>query len=199
MPSDIEIANRAITKVGGTRITSFNDSSTEARALSATYNMARRALLRRAAWNFAVWRGTLPKLLTTPSWGFKFQYQLPADFIRLLQVNDYSVALGLSDGRQYDDTPYAIEGGKLLTDYDAPLKVRMIVDVVDANLFDACFAEAFASQLAYEICEQVTQSNSKKSALAQEVVMWINEAKRMDAVESPAEAIHDDSWVLAKY
>lgn len=200
MASDIEIANRGITKLGGARISSFDDNTTEARTMKSIYDTSRKSMLRRATWNFAIKRFTIPAaVVAVADWDYQFQYNLPTDFVRLLQVNDYSEPLGFNNGRTSEDAPYQIEGGRILTNYAAPLKIRYISDVTDPTKFDACFVEAFASQLAFEGCETITQSNTKKQALAAEVKMWLVEAMRTNSAEKPAEAIHDDSWLLSRY
>ena len=200
MASDIEIANRAITKLGGARINSFDDNTTESRAIKSMYDVARRALLRRALWNFAKKRDKIAAVVVTDQdWTFQFQYTLPPDFLRLIQVNDYSEPTGFNPSRNMDDAPYQIEGSRIFTNYPAPLKIRYIADVIDPTKFDACFVEAFASQIAYESCETITQSNTKKAAMAQEVKMWIVEAIKINQVENPAEEIHDSSWLTSRW
>lgn len=191
-----------MTKLGAARISSFDDNSTEARAIKSLYDIARRALLRRCLWNFAKKRTTLSAVAVPAGqtdWTFTNQFQLPPDFLRLIQVNDYSEPLGFNLGRTEDDSPYQIEGGRILTNYPAPLKIRYIADVTDPTKYDSVFIEAFASQIAFECCETITQSNTKKAALAQEVKMWIVEAMKSNQVENPAEAIHDSSWLLSRY
>src|SRR5574343_114748 len=200
MASDIEIANRAITKLGGERISTFDDGTTESRAVKSMYDIARRDLLRRAVWNFAKKRKTLAAVVVaTTDWNYQYQYQLPDDFIRLIQVNDYSEPLGFSLSRTENDAPYQLEGKRIFTNYPAPLKIRYIGDITDPTFFFLIFVEAYACRLAYECCETVTQSNTKKEALARELKMLLIEAMKMNQIENPAEAIHDDSWLLSRY
>ncbi|MGL5363063.1 MAG: hypothetical protein ACRDBH_09295 [Bosea sp. (in: a-proteobacteria)] len=191
-----------MTKLGAARISSFDDNTTEARAIKSLYDIARRTLLRRALWSFAKRRTKLAAVALaagTEDWDFKYQYNLPVDFLRLIQVNDYSVPIGFNPGRTRDDSPYQIEGNRILTNFPAPLKIRYIADVTDPTKYDSIFIEAFASQIAFECCETVTQSNTKKAALAQETKAWIVEAMKVNQVESPPEALHDSSWLLSVY
>lgn len=197
--SDIDIVNRAITKLGGARITSFNDNTTEGRAFKAMYPIVRRSLIRKANWNFAIKRDSIASSVTVPGWGFNIQYPLPADFIRLVQVNDFSVPLGLSDSRLMDDAPYQLEGGKIITNYPAPLKIRYLADIEDTTKFDSLFVEAFASLLAYEGCETITMNVGKKDRFEREVQRLIMQAAMTDAIENPPEALHDDSWLESRW
>lgn len=199
MASDIDIANRAITKLGGARIGSFDDNTTESRAIKSMYDISRRAILRRAHWNFAKKRISLAAIAITQDWDFQYQYNLPDDFLRLIQVNNYSEPTGFNPGRTQDDAPYQLENNKIFTNYQPPLKIRYVADIIDPTKFDSCFIEAFACQLAFESCETITASNTKKGALAQEVKMWLVEAMKINQAESPSEEIHDSSWLLSRY
>lgn len=199
MASDNDIANRGLTKLGAARITSFDDNSTEARAVKSLYDIARRALLRKAVWNFAKKRDKLQSPVTDQDWDYAYQYQLPTDFIRLIQVNDYSEPLGFNPGRTSEDAPYQIEGDKIYTNYPAPLKIRYIADITDPTKFDSIFVEAFATQIAYECCETITQDNALKAGLGQELRQWLIEAMKMNSVENPTEGVHDGSWLLSRY
>lgn len=202
MTSDVEIANRGITKLGGARISSFDDNTTESRAIKSLYDIARRTLLRRALWSFAKKRAKLAAVVITPGsedWDFQYQYTLPPDFLRLIQVNDYVEVVGFNPGRTRDDSPYQLEGNRILTNYAPPLKIRYIADITDPTKYDSIFIEAFASQIAFECCETVTQSNAKKAALAQETKGWIIEAMKVNQVEQPADALYDGSWLLSRY
>lgn len=165
MASQVEICNRALTKLGASRITSLSDANKGARAMSALWDTVRRAELRKRPWSFALRRASLASLSTAPTWGFALAYQLPSDFLRLTQVSDIYLIPGMTDYREGDDSAYAIEGSQLLTDFSAPLKIRYIADVTDTGFFDALFVEVMASKLAYEACYDITQSNQGRVML----------------------------------
>lgn len=198
MASQVEIVNRAITKLGGGRITSLGDNSKAARTMSALWDTVRRAELRKRNWSFALRRASLPSLSTAPDWGYALAYQLPPDLLRLVQVSDIYIIPGLTDYREGDDSPYAIEGSQLLTDFPAPLKIRYVADVTDPGSFDALFVEAFAAKLAYEACYDITQSNQGREAAAQDYKATIAEAVRTNAVGKPPQGFPDDSWIMGR-
>lgn len=199
MASSVDIANRALTKLGASRITSFDDGSKSAKTANAVYEIVRDAELRRHFWNFAMTRDSLAALADEPEWGFDLQYQLPSDCVRLVQVGEYfHVVANLSDASDTVEVPYQVEGRKILTDLEAPLSIRYIRREEDTSLYDSLFVEAFACQLAIEMCEALTQSATKKEALKDEYKEVINEAKRTDAIENPPENLPDDSWLLSR-
>ena len=56
MASEVDICNRALSKLGAARITSLTEDSVNARACNAMYESVRDAELRAHPWNFAMKR-----------------------------------------------------------------------------------------------------------------------------------------------
>jgi hypothetical protein len=196
--STTTIVNRALSKLGAGRVTSIDDDSRNARACKAAFDAVRDAELRKAVWSFAAVRTTLEADVDAPAWGFSYRYLLPADCLRVLQVNDYEDALQGGDYRDASAPPYALEGGYVLTDLPAPLKLRYVKRQDDAAMFDPLFAEALACALAAEIAPEVTESDAKRAFAAQQYVQAMRDARRLNAVEKPSEAVADDSWVMGR-
>lgn len=199
MASNVEIANSALTKVGATRITALTDNIKAAREINAVFEIRRDYLLRTHNWSFAMTRTTLPALDDAPAWGYTSLYQLPTDCLRVVQVDDMWVVPGLADYTSGPDSePYKITGRRIETDIGAPLKLRYIKRVTDPAQFDAAFVEVFASDLADQVCEALTQSNTKREATRAVLRQALLEAVRSNAIELPPEAIPDDSWILSR-
>lgn len=198
MTSQVDIANRALTKLGAARIISFGDDNKQARAVSSMFDIVRDAELRSHIWSFSVKRASLPALLSTPDWGFQFEYQLPSDSLRILMVNDIYPGPSLEDYRNQPVADYAIEGNKILADFAAPLKIRYSSRVSDTTQWDAMFVEAFACRLAMEMAEDLTQSNSKRELAQAEYMASLRGAIRASSVEQPPQALPDNSWLLSR-
>ncbi|VVE74073.1 hypothetical protein PCA31118_04674 [Pandoraea captiosa] len=198
MASQTDICNRALTKVGAARITNINENSKPARVMSALWDTVRKAELRRRFWKFAIVRTTLPALSEKPAWGYNTAFQLPADFLRLVQVNDTFAVPAMTDYRDQDDSAYQIEGSQILTIFNAPLKIRYVQDVADPGKFDALFVEALASKLAYEACEEITQSLSKRQQAAEDYKQAMRDATLAGAIERAPQGFPDDSWMLIR-
>lgn len=199
MASNVEIANSALTKLGAARITTLSDNSKSAREINAVFELRRNHLLRSHNWSFAMERTTLPALTDTPAWGYSYLYQLPTDCVRVVQVNDIWIIPGLADYNSGPDSePYKITGRRIETDFGAPLKLRYVKRVTDAGTFDDAFVEVLASDLAYQVCEALTQSNTKAEKARADLRQALLEAIRANAIELPPEAIPDDSWVMSR-
>jgi len=189
MASEVSIANRALQKLGANRITSLTDSSTNARAANACYEILRDAELRRHTWNFAIKREALAADGTAPSWGRTNAFELPADFLRLLPPYPED---------NFNNLDWQIEGRKIYTDDAAPLYVRYVAQVTDPNLMDALFRELLATRMAYEMCEELTQSNTKRDLLYRDIKDIVVEAKRTNAIENVSAETPTDTWITAR-
>lgn len=185
MTSAVDISNRALSKLGQIRITSLTDNSTAAKACNHAYPYVRDAVLRAHVWNCTVSRQALPALTTTPAFGFDYEYQLPSDCIKVLEV----------------DTSYqwTVEGRKIVTDQAAPLNIRYQVQEEDPTQYDPLLVEVISARMAFEMAEELTQSNSKKDAALRDYRELMLEARLRDSQEqSPAE-LYEDDWVNVRY
>jgi len=188
MASETSIANRALQKLGAARITSLTENSVEARACSACMTVLRDAELRAHPWNFANGRATLSADATPPDFGKANSFQLPVDCLSPRE-NDFN---SLSKD-------WLIEGKKIFTDESAPLFLRYTKKIEDVNLMDPLFQEAWACKMAIEMCEELTQSNSKKAELKDDYKLAIREAKKANAIERIAQQPPEDDWVTCRY
>jgi hypothetical protein len=198
MASQVDIANRALTKLGAARIISFSDDNKQARAVSSMFNIVRDAELRSHIWSFSVKRASLAALVSTPDWGFQKEFQIPSDCLRILMVNDVYGGPSMEDYRNQPVADYSLEGNKILTDFSAPLKIRYIARIADTTQWDAMFVEAMSCRLAMELAEDLTQSNSKRELAQAEYMAALRGAIRASAVEQPSQAMPDNEWLLSR-
>jgi hypothetical protein len=197
--SDVDICNAALIKLGADTINALNENNVRARTMSARYADVRDAELRRRRWKFSIKRASLAALSAAPAADYDRQFQLPVDYLRLIEGGDIAETADLSDFRSGAGAAlYSIEGKKLLTNLSAPLNIRYIAKITDVSLFDSAFGEALASRLAYECCEKITQSDSKRSLAMDDYRLALSEARRANAIERPSESPADDSWVAAR-
>lgn len=186
MPSVVDVCNKALDKLGHGPITSLADGNKAANLCDRNWPLVRDQVLRDHPWNFAVKRAILAPLTDAPLWGFSYCFELPADLLRLVEVRD------LSTGE------YVVEGRKLLCNSTA-VYIRYIQRVEDPNVYDAAFVDSAACRLAFELCEAITQSNTKKEVIFQEYDDSLLRAKRVDAQENPPVQFEEDEWVSVRY
>lgn len=187
--SVVGICNRALQKLGAARITSLSEDSVNARACNTAWEACRLAELRKHPWSCAIQRASLAADATAPDWGRANAFTLPSDYIRLVKPypEDNSYTLD-----------YVIESGKILSDEDAPLYIRYVGDVTDAAQMDPLLREAISCRMAIEMCEEITQSNSKKAGVKADYTEVIAEAKRANAIEQVPSTQPDDEWITVR-
>lgn len=189
MASKAEIANRALQKLGAKRIVSLTEDSRNARAVNAAFETLKEAELREHPWNFSIQRVQLAAETTAPVFGKARYFQLPSDFLRLLAPDPE---------QNYNSHDWQIEGRLIATNDSAPLNVRYVKNVTDPNTMDVLFREALASRIAYELCEEITQSNTKKEAAMKDYDSAIAKAKKTNAIERVAAQPPEDTWVTIR-
>ena len=198
MASVIQVANRALTKLGSARITSLSDDVKAARAVSSCFDDLRDAELRAHRWQFAMKRTSLAALVDAPAYGWDLQYQVPTDFLKLDMVNDQFPSTILENYIGEELLDYVLEGNKILTNIEAPLKLRYIAQITDPNQWDPCFREALACRIAAEIAEDLTQNASKRQLAWEEYKQAMVAAVRANAVERQPVMLGDDAWVIGR-
>lgn len=189
MASDVDIANRALQKLGAERITSLTQDSENARAVNLCFTAVRDAELRSHPWNFAIKRLQIAADATAPSFGYDNAYTLPSDCLRLLPPDNAT---------NYNTLDWQIEGKKILTNESGSLDIRYIKRETDPNQYDSLFVEALSCKLAIELCEQLTQSNSKAQIVRDDYIRAIRDARKLNAFENlPAEQ-QTDTWITCR-
>lgn len=183
--SVVDCCNSALQRVGAASITSLTDNSPEARACTVAYDSNRRDELRKHRWNFALKRVVLTPDATAPAFDFKYAFTLPTDCLRVLRPAT-------------SDLDWQIEGRKILTNDGTILNLKYVADVEDCSQWDASFYNVVAGALALDICEKLTQSNTKKDYCAKAYADDVKMARRVDAFESGPEDAADDDWWNAR-
>lgn len=193
MASQVSIVNRALVKLGETPVLLLTDNVKQARTMAAIFDDTRDAELRANRWKFAIKRAQLSALVAAPSFGYSVQYELPDDYLALVQVGEIYLRTGMKQR-----APWSIEGRRLLTDMPAPLSIRYISRVTDTSQFDALFVDSLACRLAMEACETLTQSDTKFQRVAAMRDESLKQALRVDAIENPPDELPGGTWLESR-
>ena len=187
--TETSLCNQALARLGSERIMSLDDGSKAARFCRLFYAQTRDELLRSHHWNFAIARETLLRLAEEPLFGWAYQYALPRDFIRLVQLNGY----GETEAQRSSE----IEGGALLTN-ETEARIRYVRRVEDAGLFDPLFAEALMVKLASKLAQPLTGSRGAPGELLAEYErITAPLARRVDAQEDRRR--RKEPWVESSF
>lgn len=195
--SQVQVVNLALTKLGQDRVISIDDDVEAARIMRSLWDLTVDTVLSRHPWKFATLRASLPALADAPAYEWSLQYRLPESCLRLVQVSDDWVFYT-------KDTPFfTLEGGAdggqyILTDEQAPLRVRYVQRVTNVGRWPPLFARAVAMHLSADACEKLTQSNTKLQSAMLAYDMAIKEAKRSSAIEMPPAQLPESAWLASR-
>lgn len=208
--SKTDIANFALSSLSAKKISDIADSTVKnARVMTLHYDQCRKEILRLGRWNFATRRKALSAHADAPPFGYDYQYPLPVDFVRLMNVNEVSTWesanadwFDIEDGQTSSGESI---GSCLLVNIDS-VRIRYIADVEDATQFDPLFIRAFRTLLAASACRQITGSDRKEAELlAQFDEVMMPMAQQVDGAETRSgehppllKALRDSFFVRAR-
>jgi len=160
----IDICNHALLKIGASNIASLDtDSNTDnatiqsAKLCNIFFEQALEEVLRTYKWNSALKRKKLSRLTETPDFRFQYIYQLPNDYIRV--INIYDNKEGIDNKIQF-----VVEGKQILCDHEE-IYLSYVARVEDVNSLNA-----FANNLIKEYNEVILPN--AKSIDTQENRYW---------------------------
>lgn len=146
------------------------------------YDTARQDLLKTVIPNFSMTRRTVGQKSSTPTFGYAYAYEYPADCLKLLGVgdvdlkaNDYSVEAVDNEKSICLDDDYTTRGG---------LPIRFIRDVENVDEMDADFIALLAVKLAAMVCMPLTQDFNKKKLMEQMLTSEMSRISGMNAQEN---------------
>jgi hypothetical protein len=188
--AQLDVFNIALTKLGQDRAASTSEDVEQVRVLNTLWAETVDWVLADHPWKFAIVRAELAALGTVPAWGWARQFQLPEPCMRLVQVGDSWAWYYAKD----IDT-FELEGGKIMTDEAAPLRVRYVERVSNVGLWPVMFADAVAMRMAYRGALKLTNSNAREQSCAADYDMAIRKAKRQSAIERPPRNVSQSDWL----
>ena len=193
MASVVQICNSALNQLGASSITALTEDSKNARICNERYETIRDAVYRSHPWNCLVKRVQLAQDSDTPAWGFSYQYTLPSDCLRVLQIKDYN-------------SDYKIEGRKLLIDESDVYLIYLAIET-DVNQLDILLRETISAGLAQDIAYAITSNLQVTKLMAEKYQAKLSEARHTDASEgyntdptlAPTDQIITEDFITSRY
>lgn len=185
----VEIANRALQRLGAKRISSLSEDSRSARSVNACFDILKIAELESHDWSFAIKRVILAEDSSAPEFTKTAKFLLPSDFIRKLDPDPEDNTLEID---------WQIEGRHIVTLQTSALNLRYIANVTDYGLMSPLFKEAWSMRIAMEICEEITQSNTKLQLIMESYELAINRARKANAIQRRALKPPEDLWISVR-
>lgn len=187
MPSQVDLCNKALRRLGEDPIIALDNNSTWGRRCSAALPEVIRSVLNMDIWRACVKRVELAAESEDPI-SYSAAYPLPNDFIRL-----GALRLG-----QYDD--WSLEGNKILTQKDksTTLEIMYVSYCDDPNVYSSLLYDAIAFGLAHELSGYSTATNVSRDDIYQLYAQAVATAQNVNAKETPVNYLSSTSWVDAR-
>jgi hypothetical protein len=183
------ICNYALNRLGVGALLDLSEGNINAQLCNRFLPQAVRHLLSEYDFNFAKRRMRLAPLVDRPLFGWKYQYTLPGDMLRIIKVYGTN-AVSVDEA---DRVRYQIEGKYLLTD-EGKIEILYIAPPETADLLPFHFVDALAAYLASLLAPAVTSSEQMIMVTAQQAAVQVENAKRMDARLNYAPEEDGERW-----
>jgi len=165
----LSIANRALNLIGEESLQDFNGTSNATQDVLVQLPSAVQRVLSEYPYRSCRKRTSIAPLIDGPAFGYSFQYQLPADFISLVEVN----------GAAAESNDYSLEGGCILSNESSMNIIYEAFPETPQNL-PAMLQELITLMLAHDLVSSVTTNDNKAVILYQQYEALKSQAIRMD-------------------
>jgi len=180
--SSIQLVSNALILLGDQPINSFDEPGAGAKAGSNLYESTYLAMLSSHRWKFATKKVKLSRLTATPLNEYKYQFQLPTDYVLITTT--------------YPRTDYKLLEDKLYSDYQE-IEIDYIYKVPE-DRFPSFFVKAFEYYLATQLAIPVTEDFNKMELMYKMYGIESAKARYSDAQSAPQVPIQDMPYIQAR-
>lgn len=176
MTTKIDIINTVRYTLGDTTINDQEEALEQVQIIDGI----KTAILQSRSWRFALKRAVLSRLTEIPTFGYKYQYQLPHDFSRLMKI----------DGEEYQ---FEINDDLILTDQEV-VKIEYLSDDIKYEDLPANIIKAIQFKLMAELALFYERLDIIPTAINQSE-LYLMKAARQDAMnERPNNQAFKYTW-----
>lgn len=185
--SGVTICSNALQMLGAKPINDFNEKTEHARLAKSLYPSVRDDILRGHPWNCATKRVILAPLATAPAFDFTYQFPLPGDWLRTLQV-----------GKKGQQDEYRSEGRNILANVTT-LHLVYIFRNEDESSWSTNLIELAELQMAAKMAYAVTKSSSIRDSFRDEFARAFKVSKAIDGQDDPPEEFSEGTLLEARF
>lgn len=126
-------------------------------------------------------------------------FLLPNGYLREAVQNPKQGRTPLGGPGPFTYNDWAFEGAFLISASSTPITLRFVADVSDVTAMHDMFCEGLAARVAMEVCEQLTNSDSRMSIITNTYGRSIGEARMVNAIEVGAQDPDEDDWITVRW
>lgn len=183
----IDVINRALVRVGASKITSLTDGSTEASVAAEEYEALVRARLTGHRWRFATAQVTLNRLVATPEARWQYAFQAPPDALLVNAVTN--------GGRL---VKYDRFGDKVFTDTDAELVCDYCFRP-DEVRWPPYFADAITHELAHAFSLSIARDEVLARNIGSRLERLWGQARLADSQQQSTRRISPSRFISVRH
>jgi hypothetical protein len=204
MPSMLGISNDCFRLLGADYSPALSGATKPERAVLDAWDTLRDAEMEAHPWTFLRTRINLAASATVPAFGYGAAYPLPSNCLQVLDCpgldfRDWTIeTIGDIDAGTAVKAILTWSAGSIGVPNPGALAVQYVARITEPGSWPATFAKAIAARLAYELCEQITQSTSKKEFAGQQYLQAIRVARQTNAIEQPPTEEPMDDFVAVR-
>lgn len=182
----VKICNSALIKIGEAPIQSLDDPQKSAVTCKERFDSCRKSVLEAHPWKFAKHRIKIETpLVESPAFGYENYFQLPADLVSVVSIND-------------GDEAYDIEGDRLLYD-GSVVEMVYIRDQGTPAPSTPLFDEALACYIGWDLANSLTEEDNKRLEMWERFQQILSRARFKDAAQLPAKEIEAETFFDARF
>lgn len=188
MATEVSISNSALIKIGEPSITSMVQGTKTSNLCQTRIASCRDAVYAKHPWRWLRKRVILAPEVTTPEFQYSYQYAIPADCVRPVQVTDTA-------GEQIEEC--VVEGSKILANESAICLIYLErkTDLTDMPEY---MAELIAIYLASDIAYAVTQIAATRDHLLQMFALELRTARGLDSQGDAPRDVYGEDFLLSR-
>lgn len=172
MSTKVGIVNMALRLLGVERINDLTDNNKRASVMADIYDICRREVLCDADWSFGRKRQVITALVSTPAFGWNYQFNRPSDCLNIVE--------------EYNQEAYVAEDTLIMADVSS-LSLIFTKDVTDTTKFSPGYVMALAHKLAHKGCFALLNDKTKEDRLSVDYDKAIANARFQNSKENPPE------------
>lgn len=187
MATAVSICSNALLMLGAQTINDLEENTDRARLAANLYPSVRDSMLRSHPWNCCIKRELLAPLVDKPAFGWQFQFSLPGDYLRVINVTTGGYPIH-----------YGIEGQKILADA-ASIELLFVFRNETEATWDSALVEIMTLAMAAKMAYAITSSTSEKQARENELEFALRKARAVDGQEEPPQTFGDFPLLGARH
>lgn len=185
----LEIINFALLRVGQRALQGLDEDSSDARLVRILFDPTLEEVLREETWNCCSKRVQLALTTDQPLFGYKYSFNLPADFVRIVDVYDNTKAYN-------PHFHWKVETGEVLTD-SLEVYMNYVFIPTDHTILDILTAQALVIKLATKLAYPKTEDKGLVAGLIKEYEqLALQKAKSIDSMDNYEESrMGEVDWI----